>query len=277
MREWLNELNHKQIWWYTFCVLLLFCLLFVFAVQHKSANKSEVQATSDGPRVTVTQPHTMPGYKAPSKPQDFEPVLTRLQKRTDSGKLIIYLSFDDGPSNYTPELLGVLNKHNVKATFFMLGINAHKYPEHVRAVVAAGHEVGNHTYSHSSMPDMTKKKIEHEIKRTADLITSAAPNVNGDGRLDLLRPPYGAQNMRVQKLAKKMGYRIAIWNIDPEDWKMIGYKQISQNVRANAKPGAVVLAHDGGRNQSSTIKAFDKIIPQLKARGFVFYTMSQGL
>lgn len=277
MREWFHELNHKQIWWYTFCVVLLFCVLFVFAVQHKQANKSEVQATSDSPRVAVTQPHDMPNYTRPDTPQDFEPVLSRLKKRTDSGKPIMYLSFDDGPSTYTPALLDVLRKHDVKATFFMLGLNVRQHPDHVRAVVAAGHEVGNHTYSHSSMPDMTTKKIEQEIMRTADLILAAAPNVNGDGRLDLLRPPYGANSMRVQKAAKKMGYRIAIWNIDPEDWKSIGYKKISQNVRANAKPGAVVLAHDGGRNQSTTIKAFDKIIPQLKARGYVFWTMSQGL
>ncbi len=277
MRDWLSELNHKQIWWYTFCILFLLCLTFVFVLQHNRANQAEVRAESDGPRALVVQPHNRPHYKQPRTNNDFAPVLSRLQKRTNSGKQIIYLTFDDGPSTYTPQLLEVLKKHDVTATFFMLGVSVRKHPEYVRAVVADGHEIGNHTYSHDSMPGMNKARMKREIARTQDLIIAAAPNVNGDGRLDVLRPPYGAKNNRVQKIAKKMGYRIAIWNIDPEDWRNSSYKNISRNIRQNAKPGAVVLAHDAGGDQSNTVKAFDKIIPQLKARGFEFWTLSQGL
>ncbi|WP_062203534.1 polysaccharide deacetylase family protein [Demequina salsinemoris] len=175
------------------------------------------------------------------------------------------LTFDDGPVDGTAELLDVLAERGAKATFFVVGKNASQHPDIVKRMVAEGHAVGNHSWSHADLTDLSDKQLAREITRTSDRIeqiTGVRPTV--------LRPPYGATGPRVAAVAEDEGLAQILWDVDPADWKVRDAGKVTKRVVKDAHPGAIVLSHD---IHESTRDAYAKIIDKLLAQGYTLVTI----
>ena len=191
-----------------------------------------------------------------------------------AGEPVIYLTFDDGPHpTWTPQVLEVLGRHGATATFFVLGQNVLAYPELAARLVAEGHDPENHTFDHASLDKVDRETFIAEVRDTDRAIHEAA----GD-RADpiaCLRPPYGAYDTRTGALAAELGKTLTLWTVDPQDWRRPGADQIAEHLLAHARPGAVLLMHDGGGERSQTVAALDRVLGELTARGFTFALLCQ--
>jgi peptidoglycan/xylan/chitin deacetylase (PgdA/CDA1 family) len=181
-----------------------------------------------------------------------------------SSEKVIHITFDDGPTapEWTPQVLDVLAEHNAQATFFVLGLNARRYPELIDAEYQANHVVANHTLDHRSLSGIGREAFLQEILVTQEIL--------GDRGVRCLRPPYGATDSYTRARAAELGYRIVMWDIDTEDWRRPGPQVIADEVLDKAFPGAVVLMHDGGGDRSETIEALKAILDQLGDQGYRF-------
>ncbi len=186
-------------------------------------------------------------------------------------KPVIALTFDDGPHGVlTPKLLDILRAEGVRVTFFVLGENVSLHPDVARRMVAEGHEIASHTWSHPSLPSVGAERFNREIQGTTDIIEKTTGQ-----RVTLMRPPYGALNARVKKaLLEECKLDVILWSVDPYDWKRPGAAVITRRLVAGAHPGAILLAHD---IHPGTIAAVPDTIAQLKARGYSFVTVSELL
>lgn len=168
------------------------------------------------------------------------------------------LTFDDGPSGNTPALLGALQRNGLRATMFNEGRYADAYPAQVKAQVAAGMWVGNHSYTHPHLPQLGQPQIDSEISRTQQAIAVA-----GGGTPKLLRPPYGETNSTVRTVAAKYGLTEIIWDVDSGDWNGAGTDAIVQ-AAGRLTNGQIILMHDWAAN---TLAAIPRIAQGLAARG----------
>lgn len=190
---------------------------------------------------------------------------TRPKPNHSSGKKQIALTFDDGPNpKTTPQIVKTLKKYDAKATFFVVGKNAQKYPKTVKEVFDAGHEIGNHTYDHSKLTSLSAKQIHTQIQLT-DIAVKAAINQN----TTLFRPPYGAYNKTVTGL---LNVPNVLWSIDTLDWKHRDPKKTLQIVKTNAKKGSIILMHD---IHQTTADSLDAILAYLSKEGYEFVTVSE--
>ncbi len=191
-----------------------------------------------------------------------------------AGEPVVYLTFDDGPHpTWTPQVLDVLARHGATATFFVLGQNVLAYPELAARLVAEGHDPENHTFDHASLDKVDRETFIAEVRDTDRAIHEAA----GD-RADpiaCLRPPYGAYDAQTGKLAAELGKTLTLWTVDPQDWRRPGADQIAEHLLAHARPGAILLMHDGGGERSQTVAALDRVLGELSARGFTFALLCQ--
>lgn len=176
----------------------------------------------------------------------------------------IALTFDDGPSpRYTAEILDILREYGVKATFFVVGVNAEKSPELLQRIVLEGHEVGNHTYSHPHLQKMDAATLADELTRTDALIQKIAcvsPI--------LFRPPEGVVTTSVKAAAEDGGYRLVLWSVDTRDWALNPASNILRIVKREASDGDVILFHDWVAGSSPTPAALRQVIPWLQAAGY---------
>ena len=197
-------------------------------------------------------------------------VHTETVLRGDPRRREIALTIDDGPHPlYTPKLLQILNLAGVPATFFVVGERAEQYPELVRAEVAGGHEVGNHTYDHVSLIKIPPEYIDTEIKACGDVLTQIT------GRPPhLFRPPGGEYNLAVSEAAEALGYKMILYSDDPGDYADPGTQVIETRTLDTISNGGIILLHDGS---AQTLLILPQIIQRLKARGFRFVTVDQLL
>lgn len=208
---------------------------------------------------------------APGSPAHARPVaasqsgLPPLREQARTGGKVVYLTFDDGPSGYTPQILSILAAHNAKATFFMVGYQAAGNQSLVRRVLREGHAVGNHTWSHANLTRLSSAGVASQLQRDKAVLTS------GMGRC--FRPPYGATNSRVRKVAASKGYRQILWSVDPKDWTRPGSNVIFNRVVSRVRNGAIVLLHDGGGPRSSTVAATRRIVAWLDSHGYQMITL----
>lgn len=182
---------------------------------------------------------------------------------------VVALTFDDGPHpSLTPRLLDILKAEGAKATFFVLGTNARRYPDIIRRAVEEGHEVANHSTSHPVLSKSGASKIAYELETCAQAVKDAcgvAPKV--------MRPPYGAMTTAQRQAAyNKYGYHIIFWDVDPLDWKKPGPSVVANRLIQGAKPGSVLLSHD---IHAGTIEAMPAAIRGLKANGYRLVTVSE--
>jgi peptidoglycan-N-acetylglucosamine deacetylase len=200
-------------------------------------------------------------------------------ERRGSQRKDIVLTFDDGPDpRWTPELLKILDDLDVPATFFVLGDQTMQYPDIVVETVAAGHLIGNHTFTHPHLDKLTPAETRVELNSTARLLEGLTGR-----RSPLFRAPYTAnvdpsraEDLGPLRVALKDGYVFVGANIDPLDWSNPGAKVLAQRMVEQAeKGGRVVLLHDGGGDRSQTLEAVKIAVPELKRRGYRFVQLDQ--
>jgi peptidoglycan/xylan/chitin deacetylase (PgdA/CDA1 family) len=227
------------------------------------------------PTPTPTPPTPPPPVKP--FPWGFQQEVTVLQAHD---RLLYYgnptrreiaLTFDDGPNaNYTPQILIILRRYRIKATFFCIGSLVKRRPDLVQQEYSAGNLVGNHTWSHPYLPSLASSKILWQLATTSRTIQKAI------GRWPIFfRPPYGAYDANVLTQANRLGLTTVMWNVDPDDWSMPGSNAIISRVLSWAGSGSIILMHDGGGNRAQTVQALPIIIESLLRRGFTFVTLQQ--
>ena len=182
----------------------------------------------------------------------------------------IAITFDDGPDpDWTPAILDILKAHGVKATFFLVGEEAERYPEIVSRIVAEGHEIGNHSFTHPNLAEVPASIVRLELNATQRLIESLT------GRsTTLFRPPYNADSsptnldeLKPIAVAQSLGYLTVLENIDPKDWQTPDKAELLARVKAARNAGNILLLHDGGGDRSATVEALPAILDYLKERG----------
>jgi peptidoglycan-N-acetylglucosamine deacetylase len=177
------------------------------------------------------------------------------------------LTFDDGPVPDTSRLLRILRHRRVTATFYQLGSMIHRYPDQARAVVAGGHELGVHAWSHRDFTRLSVGTIRRQLSSTIREIgevTGTTPT--------MFRPPYGATNRTVLRLAAQAGLAEVSWNVDTLDWKSRHRGLVTRRAVTGARPGSIILLHD---IHPTTVSAVPGIIDGLRRRGFTLVTVSQ--
>ncbi len=180
----------------------------------------------------------------------------------------IALTFDDGPSGrITRRLLEGLEARNARATFFLCGYRLEQYPELAPLIVAQGHEIGLHGYSHKSMRDMDRATLEAELEKTQNILLEQTGQV-----ATLLRPPGGCCSKTVSAVAEAQALTIITWSLDPKDWANHDTATLTRRTVSRASDGDVILMHD---MWNASVDAALTIIDQLQAQGYVFVTVSE--
>ena len=188
----------------------------------------------------------------------------------NTGKRVVALTFDDGPSTYTPQVLSILRQQHVPATFFVIGEQVAGFAQYVRDERAQGDLVGDHTWTHPDLVQLSADQVRGQLSQTAQAIHAAS------GYWPVwFRPPYGSVDGQVVDVAASLGLRTVLWSVDPQDWALPGTAAIEERVLSAARPGSVILMHDGGGDRSETVAALPTIIDTLKARGYRFDTLDQ--
>ncbi len=183
----------------------------------------------------------------------------------------VALTFDDGPDpNWTPKMLALLKKHDVKATFCLVGVQVQQFPQLVRDIVADGHTLCNHTWKHDTrLGTRGEDAIRADIRRTQDAIQAAAPGTP----VRFFRHPGGMWTPRAVQVASSLGLVSIGWDVDPMDWNLAKYPagdpmrdHILQIVRDKVQAGSIVLSHDAGGDRSGTLAAYEILVPELKKK-----------
>jgi peptidoglycan-N-acetylglucosamine deacetylase len=191
---------------------------------------------------------------------------------------LLALTYDDGPNDpHTMRLLEVLARHNVRATFFLIGRYVQQRPDIVHEIVKAGHVIGNHTFTH---PLLTLKSAS-EIRKELTDCRSAIQDAVGE-HSNLFRPPFGGRRPAVLRIARELGLEPVMWNVTGYDWSAPPAAVIEKKVSSQIRGGDVILLHDGGHKQmgadrSQTVLATDHLITRYKSEGYDFATIQQML
>ena len=219
-----------------------------------------------------------PGAPAPGPPGALISYSAGELHRASPPAMTVALTFDDGPDpTWTPKLLDLLQEKHVSATFFVVGAQVVAHPELVGRELAAGHDVGSHTFTHADLGSLPRWRQNLELSLTQTALAGAA-----SVHTALMRPPYSSTAEGLTKPeadavahAARLGYLVSLADRDGEDWRRPGVGRIVANVEPVDDQGAVVLLHDGGGNRSETVAAVSRIIDDLRLRGFQFRTVSQ--
>ncbi|MFN7901152.1 MAG: polysaccharide deacetylase family protein [Synechococcaceae cyanobacterium] len=178
----------------------------------------------------------------------------------DRQQPLVALSFDDGPNpRTTPQLLEVLRRTGTKASFFLVGRHIVEHPQLAEAIVAAGQEVGNHSFSHDPMVLERPWRYRREIARTDGLIRGL-----GYHGVIRFRPPYGRKLLVLPWLLARQGRLDVLWDVNPQDWTVDDPMQITERVLAQVRPGSIVVLHE----HPATVEALEPMIRQLRQRGY---------
>ena len=201
-----------------------------------------------------------------------------LTPRPPAGRKVIALTFDDGPSQYTPQMLDIFKAKGVKVTFFNLGQQAAAMPAVVQRMVAEGHQVASHSNTHPNMPQMSTDALRDELQAGFANLAKAEGGVTGAGTgadSRMFRAPYGAFTNADWSRAGDLISTNVLWSIDTLDWKRPGAQAIHDEVMKHAYSGAIVLMHTGGGDRTQDIEALPGIIDDLKAQGYEFVTVGE--
>jgi peptidoglycan/xylan/chitin deacetylase (PgdA/CDA1 family) len=265
-------------------------LVFLVARPTGASPRSTLSAYSDTTTATssvsepaepITAPSTIPSTTLPptTLPPAPAPTEPRVTLRTRSGSrhyppnsAPVALTFDDGPNAiFTPQVLDVLARYGVHATFFIVGSEADQLPDLVRRELDAGHAIGNHTWTHADLTTLDDAGFRDEVDRTEDVLATFAGH-----RPACVRPPFGRVNQFVRDELHARHLTMARWTTDTEDWKQPGVDAIVHRALAGAHPGATILMHDSGPDMSQTVEALPRIIEGILSRGLRLAPMCEG-
>ena len=232
-----------------------------------SPAQAPAPAVVPGALEKADEPHIALPPEANAPVPAGQPKITFSQCHVDGP--YIAMTFDDGPhAANTPRLLDMLKQRGIKATFFVVGQCAQEYPAIMKRIVADGHEVANHSWSHPQLSKMAEGGVTEQLQKTHDAI------VNATGVTPkLMRPPYGAftSNQRAWANAK-WGYKCILWDVDPLDWKVRNAEHVKTEILHQTVAGSIVLSHD---IHKSTVDAMPDTLDGLVGRGFKFVTVSE--
>ncbi|MGD6802057.1 polysaccharide deacetylase family protein [Rossellomorea vietnamensis] len=201
------------------------------------------------------------------------PALMINKVRTD--EKVLAITFDDGPNAlYTPQVLEILQKANAKATFYMIGEQMERCPKLVKRAAELGHEIGNHTYTHPKLTELSHEKCVEEITKTELLIE----RLTGEKPASF-RPPFLDFDHVTETALQGKGYShlIGALNLGARDWEQPGVNHILEETRSVLSNGAIILFHDGYGDRSQTLEAISRLIPQWTAEGWKLVTISELL
>ena len=186
------------------------------------------------------------------------------------------LTYDDGPNDpYTQQLLEVLEKHNVKATFFLIGRYVRQRPDVVQEIVRAGHTIGNHTFTHPLLTFKAKADMRREFADCRSALSEAI-----GAHSNLFRPPFGGRRPAVLKTVRELGMQPVMWSVTGFDWGTPGVAAIEKQVSSHTRGGDVILLHDGGHKEmgtdrSQTVAATDNLLRRYRDEGYDFVTIPE--
>lgn len=249
-------------------LLLLTGLTASAQTASQTAAQTVPQAASQPAPQTTPQTNVQPAPTVAPEVQSPAPPRISFNYVNVDGTYIA-MTFDDGPAEkLTPELLDLLAKHRIKATFFIIGENAAEYPDIVTRAAREGHEIANHSWSHPNLGKMSDESVRRQLRQTDDVIKKATGK-----RPTLMRPPYGSITPRQRQwIHDEFGYQIILWDVDPLDWKRPGPAAITNRIVRQTRPGSIVLSHD---IHPGTIEAMRDTLDQLETKGFKFVTVSE--
>ncbi|WP_445248877.1 polysaccharide deacetylase family protein [Microcoleus sp. OTE_8_concoct_300] len=195
--------------------------------------------------------------------------------RADTEVKVVALTYDDGPyPPYTNQLLDILDRYQVKATFFEIGRNIEKHPEIVKMIVARGDELANHSYSHKDMMFKPREFLLSEIEKTDKLLQEVGVKQDSIS----FRPPWGRRFVVLSYLLSQMHKKLIMWDVDSQDYeKTLTVEDIANRVIENVRSGSIVVMHDGGGDRSRTVAATQIIVKALLSKGYEFKTVSELL
>lgn len=253
-------------------------ILFESSISHMTLNKQTLSTVSASSKTASATPSSIPSPQNQAMQESYESenldqqvrndVLllrnrslgqekSRLNRRPVGKTKLAALTFDDGPSPFTPQILKILKQYRIRATFFIVGEQARHYPEIIRQMHEEGHEIGNHTWSHSNLARLSTVQIQHEIESTNQLLES----LTGESP-HLLRPPYSSVNTS---------------NVDPTDWNLKQTDPVSSRVLSGLRKNSVILLHDGGGPRDQTVASLSVIIEELQKQDYEFVTVPEYL
>jgi peptidoglycan/xylan/chitin deacetylase (PgdA/CDA1 family) len=199
---------------------------------------------------------------------------TEFKGRTDAGA--VALTFDDGPSPFTEHVLDILAAHNLRATFFMIGRHVELFPQTAKRIVAEGHEIGNHSYSHPIYLYRSPRETRQQLTR-AQAIIAATTGVSPK----LARPPCGVRTPAYFQATRELGLRTVQWDVTGFDWKRRSGERIARAVVRKARAGSIILLHDGDsegkQDRLQTVAALPLIIEGIRARGLRIVSLTHLL
>ena len=194
-----------------------------------------------------------------------------IYRKNENEYMKIALTFDDGPHpRYTEQILDILDEYGIKATFFVIGINAKYYPDTLESIVERGHEIGNHTYTHPHVSTINSQAMLSEIERCEDMIHSLS-----DYQTKLFRPPEGMVDGDVISVLRQLDYKVILWDIDTRDWAHTSPSEICDTVVSKVSSGNIILMHDYIGHNSPTPEALRLFIPKLLEKGYRFVVVSE--
>lgn len=255
---------------YLFLIAGLMWVMVVFALMHSSnAHVSSLVASRSPTRVSVKNKvtpssisHAFTASPAPVK-----------RGHAHRSPLEIALTFDDGPSPvFTPQVLSILQRYKVHATFFCIGEWVHLYPVLVKQTFRDGNVIGDHTWSHPDLTRLSPYAVRWQLSAA-----SAAVQYAIGSPPTLFRPPYGATDAAVVSIASQLGLLQILWTVDTRDWARPGVNAIVNAALSQATNRGIILLHDGGGDRSEAVLALPLIISALQQRGFTFVTVPQLL
>ncbi len=206
--------------------------------------------TTTAPAATTTASTTVPTATPASPPPKSRP----------DGEAV-YFTFDDGPNPvYTPQVLDILSRYGVRATFFVIGRLVEVYPEIIERIIAEGHTVANHTWNHESLAGLSRAEFDQTV--------GAAQAALGEHATPCIRPPYAATDAFTREWSADHGLVLHMWSVSPSDWLQTPAEEMAEYMLKRIRPGSVVLLHDGGGPRTETVKALELTLEQLEEHNF---------
>ncbi|MFE4241872.1 polysaccharide deacetylase family protein [Peribacillus butanolivorans] len=192
-----------------------------------------------------------------------------LTAKVETNQKVVALTFDDGPSKNVNQILPLLDKYNVKATFFLIGNEIERYPEEAKKIVEAGHQIGNHTYSHKRMVFKSSSYIKEEIEKTDKLIQDSGYK----GEIDV-RPPNGKKLVGLPYYLNKNDRDTITWNIEPDSYYTSASDKVNY-VKDHIKPGSIILMHPMYDDTGKELQAIEGVLKLLSNEGYTFVTVNE--
>ena len=250
-----------------FLLANLALLLFLSSPGLAFENPEIITGDLELPQFWVQPPPLQELPLPPSAPAPVTADSPGIHYRLPTQDKVVALTFDDGPKGTVGKLLSILAEKNVPGTFFLLGNNALNRPQLVQDIAKAGHDIGNHSWSHPNLRGMSQEHIHWQIESCKVVFDAIGVEMQ-----PLMRPPYGGRDGTVLSVTAELGYQIILWDVDTRDWEFDDPAVVLERALSGLKPGSIVLFHDGPK---VTLEVLPLFIDEALAQGYRFVLVSE--